>query len=117
MLLGSTGVAALGQRCSPRVAAGVGLAVIGMGVTLLATAQSAAALWSFALVMGVGTGVTNTALPTRSSGPREPDGVPRALPGPFAGCAELHVESHLLQPFRERRVRLDRPDRQHPTGA
>ena len=64
MLLGSTGIAALGARFSSRAATGAGLSLIGLGVTLLATAQSPMTLWGFALLMGVGMGFTNTALPT-----------------------------------------------------
>lgn len=64
MVAGSSLIAALGARVPTRAAVGLGLAVIGLGAGLMAGAHSALSLWAFGALLGLGSGVTNAALPT-----------------------------------------------------
>ena len=64
MVVGSSLIAALGAQVSARAVVGWGLALIGLGVGLMATAHSAPSLWAFGALLGLGSGLTNAALPT-----------------------------------------------------
>lgn len=64
MAAGSALMAALGTRVPARAGVGLGLALIGLGVGLMALAGSAPVLWTFGALLGLGSGVTNAALPT-----------------------------------------------------